>query len=326
MIRDNGPGGHDRQWRFLINALTSERVSPAYLFFGPEGIGKKALALQFAKALNCLKPDEFPCNRCLSCKKVNSGNHPDVSLIAAEGQEIKIEQIRDLQRDVRFRPLEGEYKIYIIDDAHQLNEWAANCFLKTLEEPPSFAILILVSAHPYLLPPTILSRCQGLRFSPLSQDVVVHLLVEKGLPDAEARVLASLSEGSVGRALQLKEQAAMEERQKVLSSVMGQGPLSPEDLFSLSSQWAKGTEESYYYVLKLFLSWFRDLLGLKEGLADNRLINQDHLGKLKEWANRYDREKLLSTLEEISRVELALKARVNRQLALEVLLMRIATR
>lgn len=305
-----------------MNALAAKRVSHAYLFFGPEGIGKKALGLRFAKALNCFKEDDRPCDQCLSCKKAEGRNHPDISLIAAEGQEIKINQMRALERDVRFPPLEGNYKIYIIDDAHRLNEEAANCFLKTLEEPPSFAVHILVSAHPHLLPLTILSRCQRLRFSSLSQEEMVALLIEKGTPPDEAALLASLSEGSLGEALRLKDQAVMEERLRLLSGLMGQGRLSMEAIFALGQQGARGAEESMLF-LRIFLSWFRDLMALKEGLADNRLINRDQIGKLKEWVDRYDREKLSSILEEIWRVELALQAKANRQLALEVLLLRM---
>ena len=165
----------------LRNAIGNKRVPHAFLFYGAEGIGKRTTALVFAKALNCKESGTDPCDACTSCRKIDSGNHPDLLLIKPEGQFIKVADIKELQERLRFRPLEGAKRVVIIDDAERMNITSANSLLKTLEEPSPTNVFVLVSSRPHLLPMTILSRCHRLRFNPVQRDVIAAFL-EKSTP------------------------------------------------------------------------------------------------------------------------------------------------
>ncbi|PIP08873.1 MAG: DNA polymerase III subunit delta', partial [Syntrophobacteraceae bacterium CG23_combo_of_CG06-09_8_20_14_all_50_8] len=189
--------GHERQIALLKGFMAQDRLPHALLFHGVEGIGKKTTALVFAKALNCLTGNHDACDACSSCRKVDHKNHLDVVVFEAEGQFIKIQAVRDLQQQLKFKPWEGKKRVCIINDAEKMNNVAANALLKTLEEPPSSNIMILISAQPHQLPATIISRCQQLRFSPLTEDDVVAFLKARfSLETEAAQVLASSSGGS----------------------------------------------------------------------------------------------------------------------------------
>jgi len=156
--------GHDKQIALLKGFIEQNRLPHALLFYGMEGIGKKTTALVFAKALNCLRENQDACDDCSSCRKVDHKNHLDVVLLEAEGQFIKIQAVRDLQQQMKFKPWEGKKRVCIIDDAEKMNDIAANALLKTLEEPSASNIMILISARPHQLPATVVSRCQQLKF------------------------------------------------------------------------------------------------------------------------------------------------------------------
>jgi len=224
--------GQDRPVNILKGCIAKERIPHALLFAGDEGIGKRLTAINFAKALNCLgvtgevlqEPDNFlfdvpgtehdgaeqktetdACDKCPSCKKIASGNHPDIFIIGPEGDggQITVQAIRQLEESLSYKPFEGRWKIAIIDDADRLNQSAANAFLQTLEEPSAQSILILISSRPDLLLPTIRSRCQMISFSPLPVDTMGRLLKEKfgDMDDERARLLSVLSGGRLGYAL-----------------------------------------------------------------------------------------------------------------------------
>jgi len=160
----------------LRGAIGKNRVPHAFLFYGAEGIGKRTTALVFAKALNCEKGGADSCDGCTSCRKIDSGNHPDILIIEPEGQFIKVADIKGLQERMRFRPLEGARRVVIIDDAERMNITSANSLLKTLEEPSPTNVFVLVSSRPHLLPLTIPSRCHRLRFNPVQRDVIAAFL------------------------------------------------------------------------------------------------------------------------------------------------------
>jgi len=175
---------------------------------GPDGIGKRATAIAFARGLNCLSSLPDGCDRCDSCRKIENGTHPDVELISPleGGLTISIDQIRKLQRSVAYRPLEGKWKVYIIDDAASATEEAANCLLKTLEEPPPKVILILITENIYRLLPTVRSRCQLILFKQIPRQLTKKVLTEQyGVPAEEAESLSWRSSGSLGRALDYLE-------------------------------------------------------------------------------------------------------------------------
>ncbi|MBI5788339.1 MAG: DNA polymerase III subunit delta' [Candidatus Schekmanbacteria bacterium] len=155
--------GQNRVVKILCRALAQKRLPHAYLFYGIEGVGKKLTALHLAKVVNCRQQTEEPCGICPACHKVDKAIHPDVILIQPEeGESIKIEQIRRLQEEIAYKPFEGYFKVWIIDQADKMTQQAANCLLKTLEEPPASSLIILLAVQEESLLPTIISRCQTL--------------------------------------------------------------------------------------------------------------------------------------------------------------------
>ena len=172
--------GQEKQTAILRRALTAARVPHAYLFYGMRGIGKQTVARQFAKALNCKKGNGVACEQCPSCLKITNGNHPDVVTIVPEGIFIKITHVREMQNQIKFKPFEGEKRVFIVVDAERMNEPAANALLKTLEEPSPANVLILVTSRPFQLPETILSRCQKLRFDPIRKETIVSFFGREG--------------------------------------------------------------------------------------------------------------------------------------------------
>ncbi len=206
--------GHDRVVTTLRRALASGRLPHAFLFVGPEGIGKRAFALRLAQALLCERTPEAeldPCGRCPACLQVMAGTHPDLLQVATpeDKHELPIRVIRDLCIDLGLKPMSGRRKVAIIDDADDLNDEAANAFLKTLEEPPPGSTLILIGTSAEGQLDTILSRCRVVRFDPLPEPELAELLREQGIaetPEAATR-LARLGEGSVARARGLADPA-----------------------------------------------------------------------------------------------------------------------
>ena len=222
--------GHQRPITLLQRAIKNEKVVNSYLFLGSEGVGKKYVALQFAKTLNCLGEEAEradACDHCSSCKKIDHGLHPDVLLIEPEGQNIKVDQVRQLQRDLAYRPYEGKRRVCILTAADRMAPNMSNILLKTLEEPPLHTVIVLLANNSRLVLPTILSRCQSIRFNPLPFPLVSKWLMEnKGLSGEEAHLLASLSEGSPGKALEIQEEIRQVQREELLKDWIGLKSLS----------------------------------------------------------------------------------------------------
>lgn len=192
--------------RLLRNMLRHARISHALLFAGPSGVGKRLAAVEMAKAVNCSAAGDDACDKCLSCRKVASGNHPDLRVITPvkKSRVIDVDTIELVNEAASMKPLEGRRHVFLIHDAERMNFAAQNHFLKTLEEPPSQALFILTSEYPRLLLPTIRSRCQNVRFRSLRPETVVDLLKDqRDLPDEVAASIAAVAQGQMSRALDL---------------------------------------------------------------------------------------------------------------------------
>ncbi|GAB4253920.1 DNA polymerase III subunit delta' [Deferrisoma sp.] len=197
--------GHERPLRVLRRSLSSGRIPHAYLFWGPSGIGKSLVAREVARVLLCRSEEALgraeACGACRSCGRLDSGTHPDLHVLEAGGARVGVDEVRGLQEALAYRAFEGGRRVAILPDAARLTREAANALLKTLEEPPEGVHLILIASHREQLLPTVVSRCQGIRFDPLDDAAVERVLVGCGIDGAEARRLAGIVAGRPGRVL-----------------------------------------------------------------------------------------------------------------------------
>ncbi len=314
--------GHNQQKEILLRTIQSQRISHAYLFTGKDGIGKKMLAYAFAKILLC--DTSNGCGICVACIKIDHVNHPDVHLLDTDGTTIKIDKVRSLQQELSLHPLEGKYKICIIDGVEQLTTNAANALLKTLEEPRAGTILILISSHPDKILTTIRSRCQQLPFSPLPKQQMALILKQKlDLSRSDASVLAALSEGSFNKALGSKQELFLEKRFKLIQSLSALSSGSIIPTFAFADE-LKSEIESIGDILDIFRSYYRDILLLKHQQSEDKLVNIDMLDSLQQQSIASTSNSLLVKLEALESARYHLQRNVNHNLALEVMLMRIA--
>jgi len=251
------------------------RLAHSYLLIGPPHVGKMALALQLAQAVNCTAPDR-PCQVCSQCVRVAAGRHADVQVIALgeEGGTVKvigIDQVRELQRAAALKPFEGSCRVFIVDGAERLSQEAANALLKTLEEPPPQVLLLLLTTDEEELLPTIRSRCQRLELHPLRTEEVARALVERGVPADRARELAVRSQGCPGIALRaLQDPSWLEAQEGELEGLMEIVGSTLHQRFALAAGLANRfstDREGVRAHLHLWLEWWRDLLLVREGAA-----------------------------------------------------------
>lgn len=314
--------GHRRQIEILQRAIATGRVAHAYLFEGPEGVGKRLTALAMARALLCSNGDG--CGECPACRKVDHGNHPDLHLIEPDGTSVKIEQIRHLQRELSFRPLEGSRRICILEGADRLNPAAGNALLKTLEEPAAGSLLILLTPRPEAVLATIRSRCQRLPFGRLPREIIRRALLEiLDGDEVQAHVLSALAEGSFRKALGRDRDLYLDRRRDLLKAVTALSPGSVVPLFNLALQLAE-EKERLPEILDILRAFYRDLFLWQHGWSEQELVNVDLMEKIRRCAAREDSPSLLRKLEAIQAAFGHLDRNVNRELALDVLLMRLA--
>ncbi len=257
--------GHERPLSILKRAIANNALAHAYLFSGEPGIGKAMTAYALAEALNCQAPQpEGGCGVCPSCHKVGARSHPDLHVLAPDGTEIKIDQVREAQSNLALRPFEGRRKVLIVDNADGLNEAASNAFLKTLEEPPGESLIILITAMPQSLLVTIRSRCQELKFQPLPRTVVAEALQQqRSLDKDDAWFLAALSRGSLGSALSMDVAEEKENREQVARMLASLPGLRQDDVLALAEGIAKD-RDGFAQIIDLGVERLRDILVLLE--------------------------------------------------------------
>ncbi|MFO7576330.1 MAG: DNA polymerase III subunit delta' [Pelovirga sp.] len=313
--------GHTQQLELLRNCIASRRVAHAYLFAGPEGVGKRRIALAFAGGLLC--ETGTGCGTCGACVKVAAATHPDLLLVNADGATIKIEQVRSLQQQLVLRSFSGTYKICIIDKAERLTPEAANALLKTLEEPQPGTLLILVSSQPERLLPTIRSRCQQLPFARLPRTTLsAHLSTTLQLDPAAATVLAALSDGSLSRALGEKQELYLKKRPQWIQSLSALSAASTLQTFAFAEQ-LRAEKDTLDDLLDIFSLFYRDLLLYQTGAASADLVNQDLLPLIKEQSARLTRARLLKKIDAVTTARGHLARNVNSHLAMDFMLMQI---
>ena len=315
--------GQDWAVALLRRGLETGRMAHAYLLTGPPQIGKTRLARILAQALNCEQADP-PCGRCPSCKKIENGVHPDVRLIEGEGagDSIRIEQIRALQRDAVLSPYEGRRRVFVLRRMDLATIEAANCLLKTLEEPPQQVTLILTAVEAALLPGTVVSRCQRLDLRPVARQEVEAALRARGLPAEQARLLARLSGGRVGWAFQATEDpAVLERRRQGLEQLAGLLAADRVERLEVAYKVSRDTVACRDLV-ELWATWWRDMLVLR-GHGEDHLLNVDGAGDLRSWAGQASLSSARSVLAALQATAAQLQANVNARLAMEGLLLQL---
>jgi len=324
--------GQEKAKRFLKQVMAREKMPHAYLFTGIAGVGKTSTAVALTMALNCDSPVKGDsCGKCPSCRKMISGNFPDFISISRrpDKKNISIEQIKDLNRELRFAPVSARYRVCLIQQAEIMTVEAANSFLKTLEEPPPGNILILNAVDPRDLLPTIVSRCQRVSFSPLPfKDIADWLVKERDVDKETAEVLAKVSYGSPGRALKMSEGNFLEKRQEWLLSLVNLPGLSMEKAVDMAFEYAekdkkKNTERSgsdetgVPAMLAVWESWYRDLLVVRAGGPAHLLINADFSQNLKKVAEKSIIKTLIDSILAIDRAQQDLRRYRNKKLVME---------
>lgn len=330
----------ERAKAFLKGAIAAGRVSHAYLFAGPAGTGRGTTALAFCRVLNCLRPEGGDaCGTCASCRRMADAealkNYPDLVEVVPDGQYVKIDRIRELNRVLAFAPVYGRYRVCLIRKAEALRDEAANAFLKTLEEPPPGNVFILSATEPMNLLPTILSRCQRVSFQPLPREVMVPWLTSfGGVTREKAEILSRMSRGSLGWALRVSKGDFLKKRNRWLTAIRGFGALPWDAVMEMAFTYPEGersatleaTEGEKAGMLDMFWvwqTWFRDLLLLTAGMDADRLYNGDHLDMLLQEAGSLSPEAAVLCLFTLDRACRELRTLRNGILVLEYTLMEL---
>ncbi len=313
--------GHKWAVELLDRSIRTGKVSHAYLLAGPSQIGKTTLAKAFAQALLC-QGENAPCGACRACRLVQMDRHPDVHQVAPEKDHIQIKAMRDLQRAVSLSPVEGAYRVCIVSRFDVATPSAANCLLKTLEEPPGRVILVLTADRLESLLPTIVSRCQVLGLRPVPATEIESALEARGTGDARARLLSRLSRGRVGWAIQAShDERVLDRRDQVLDELCE----LMEGGYALRFAWAERLSQDpdrVRHVLDVLSGWWRDVMVLASG-SDAQIANVDRAAELGEWAVRYGVSIARRTLRNIRDTAWQLEHNANRRLALEVLVLEL---
>lgn len=328
--------GQKRALTLLQGGLEQGRVAHAYLFTGPAHVGKMTLARDMACALNCsaAKP---PCGECTSCRRIQEGKHADVQEIGLgkneEGKiktEISIEEIRQLQHSANLPPFEGKCRVYIIDGAEGMSTEAANCLLKTLEEPQDKVVFILLTAKERLLPETVISRCQRLELKPVPIEEAKQALIERWkVPDGKADLLARLSHGSPGWAVNNIDDSQLDKYKAQIDEIITTTEAGLEERFDYAAQLATEFGQSREKVqekLSMWLDWWHDLL-LNKCKLEEKITNIDRKDILKKTTEILELSQIRETISAIIAAGEQLKLNANARLTLEVLMLSLpATR
>lgn len=320
--------GQSHVKRFLANIVKSGRIPHAYLFCGAKGTGRTEAALSFSKALNCENvQDGEACGQCISCRKIDSGNHPDVTIIEPDGASTKIDQMRMMIREAAFRSYESPWRVFIITCAETMNQEAANSILKLLEEPPDNCVIILLSTSIRRILPTIISRCQVVEFRRVSDSVIEDYVVEKtGISKDEARPFAWLANGAPDKAVELVANNKIKAlRDEIIDSISQIQDYNKLKVLQLATKLSKD-KDNVDFVIDVLVTWFRDIAVFPETLSRDFLVNVDKFDLLKKSARAFSNSRVLWIINELHELKKNLwltRRSLNVQFAFEVLLLNI---
>ncbi|MCF6462382.1 DNA polymerase III subunit delta' [Clostridium sp. Cult1] len=311
--------GHQRIIENLRNSIEKGYISHCYLFEGEESLGKKKVALALAKTLLCKEQDLEPCNRCNSCLKFDNWNHPDLKLIEPEKGIIKKKVIDDLIKHINIAPYESKRRIIIIDDSHEMRMEGQNALLKTLEEPPSYINIILITSNSNNLIPTILSRCQIIKFYPVENEKIVKLLSTKyDKTIEEANFIANFTKGSVGKSITLcQSEDFFKKRNEIIDIIHSIIKGDKARIFNSIDFFIKNKED-YEEILDIILYWFRDIMIYKQVGDSSLIINRDKIPLLSD-VSYLNIERINDIIDNIVDTKQNIDRNVNYQLAIETM-------
>ena len=309
--------GQDSALGVLRESLRKGRIFSNYLFTGPDGVGKAFAAKNFAKAINCRDRNSGnACSACLSCKKVDSGCHPDIAFVKPNGasSSIGIDEIRSVTGRASLKPYESKKKVFVIDDAHSMNAASSNAFLKTLEEPPGDTVFILISPSEKAMLPTIVSRCHIVKFSAAPAKLVERILLDRfGISEDEAGLLGNFSSGRIGEAIRMKERNIIDRKNTLIDALMDTRRDLREELGPYSKR--EGLKED----LEFFVSYFRDIAAYKASGGKAYIFNTDRKDEIKARVDAFTQDELERLIRKIITLRSYVDYNVNPNMIIDVL-------
>jgi DNA polymerase-3 subunit delta' len=318
--------GHEQIIGHLKNAISLDKVSHAYIFNGPDGSGKMMLAEAFAMALQCEGEGVKPCMECRSCHQAAEHNQPDIIYVSHEKPNtIGVDDIRtQVNNDIVIKPYSSRYKVYIVDEAEKMNQQAQNALLKTIEEPPKYAVILLLTTNADSFLQTILSRCISLNLKVVREDVIRdYLMKQYHIPDYQADVCAAFSQGNVGKAIRLASSESFGELKAAAIQIIKR--INDTDLYEMGEAIKQVAEYKLEIndFFELMTIWFRDVLYFKATNDINGLIFKDEAYDIKKQAATRSYNGIEKILNALETAKARISSNVNFDLAIELLLLTI---
>lgn len=316
--------GHEQIKEHMQAAIRDKKPFHAYLFQGEEGVGKEALARTFAAGLQCQSESaDKPCKECVSCRQMESGNQPDVIWVTREKASLGVDEIREqLCNTMDIKPFSSPYKIYLVPEAEKMTEAAQNALLKTIEEPPEYGIVILMTSNISALLPTIQSRCLTMEFRPLSTAVVESYVKEHcQVPDYQARASAAFAQGNLGKAMRYaKSEDFIERKDHIISLLWHVEQMDLSEMLAVIKDLGTRKDEVRDYI-DLMVLWYRDVLLFKATKDINQLLFQDEASYISREASHRSYEKIEEILQAFEKAKVRLRANVNFDITMELMLL-----
>ena len=318
--------GHRDVVHYIENAIKSNKISHAYILSGEKGSGKKTIARIFAEALNCEDDKDKPCGKCHSCRMAEGKNHPDIIEVRHDKpNSIGVEDVREqVVNDVAVRPYNSPYKIYIIPDGEKLTQPAQNALLKTIEEPPAYAVIMILTSNTAALLPTIRSRCVTLNVKPIPDEQVRSYLMEHvKVPDYQADICVAFAQGNIGKAVRLASSENFNEIKSAAVHLLTH--VQEMDMTDIMAS-VKAVEEFKLDIkdyLDILAVWYRDVLYFKATNDADGIIFKEYLRVIKEQTQQISYAGVENILQGIDKAKARLTANVNLELTMELLFLLI---
>ena len=316
--------GHEQIKEHMQAAIRDKKPFHAYLFQGEEGVCKEALSRTFAAGLQCQSESaDKPCKECVSCRQMESGNQPDVIWVTREKASLGVDEIREqLCNTMDIKPFSSPYKIYLVPEAEKMTEAAQNALLKTIEEPPEYGIVILMTSNISALLPTIQSRCLTMEFRPLSTAVVESYVKEHcQVPDYQARASAAFAQGNLGKAMRYaKSEDFIERKDHIISLLRHVEQMDLSEMLAVIKDLGTRKDEVRDYI-DLMVLWYRDVLLFKATKDINQLLFQDEASYISREASHRSYEKIEEILQAFEKAKVRLRANVNFDITMELMLL-----